>query len=76
MTKSYKTKGGSTVHQTWFLTAAILTLPNLQLSAVSVVDKCCVKKHVGSSHQSSDENEFSGHVCMHILTKHMNLDNS
>ena len=27
-TKSYKTKGGSTVHQAWFSAAAILTLPN------------------------------------------------
>ena len=31
------------------------------------------KEHIGSSHQQSDENEFSGHACMHILTKQVKL---
>ena len=53
MTKSYKNEGGSTVHKTWFSAAAILALPNLQLSAISVVERRQVlrEEHVGSSHQ-------------------------
>ena len=60
-------EGGSTVHQTWCSAAAILALPNLQLSAILLLngDKCRVKKRVGSTHQSSDENE---HAYMDILT--------
>ena len=75
MTKSYKNEEGSTVHPTWFSAAAILTLPNLQLSAISVVQQKQVSReeHVGSSHQYSDENDFSGHACMYILTKHVKL---
>ena len=53
MTKSYKNEEGSTVHPTWFSAAAILTLPNLQLSAISVVQQKQVSREerVGSSHQ-------------------------
>ena len=56
-------EGGSTVNQTCFLAEAILTLPNLQLSATLLLngDKCCMKKRVGSTHQSSDEIER--HAC-------------
>ena len=38
LTIIYNSEGGSTVHQTWFAAAASLTLPNLQLSVISIVE--------------------------------------
>lgn len=35
---SYKSEGGSAVHQTWFAAAVSYTLPNLQISAISVAE--------------------------------------
>ena len=37
-TRSYKTEGGSAVYQTWIAAAASLTLCNLELSAIFVVE--------------------------------------
>ena len=38
--RSYQSRNdGSTVHRTWFSAAAILTLPTLQVLAISVVER-------------------------------------
>ena len=71
MMKSYKSEGGSTVHQTQISAAAILTLRNLHNFCCRTETKCHMKKHVGSSYILTPPNL---HVVRSVLLNCPNLD--
>ena len=70
-TRSCKSEGGSTVYQTWVVATVSLTLPNLQVSAISVVERegvVCWNAWVQAINNWMGMDSGT-HSCMHIVTR-------